>query len=196
MFRLIAVLVLSLFMIVPGFAQKEAASTWCLEFAIVEAELPSSASGKWPADARNWWEKDGKHKFRELCEVDRQDAGLLLVWERKWMTETISRPITEPMAPIIFDLPRLEWDCSMDPIRQERCVQRLIRPEIKPIRWEDRVETWERVSVTVNRVQAGSLVPMKTITKKGENSGKKSIDSALKFLRKEARKFRASNAGP
>jgi hypothetical protein len=100
------------------------------------------------------------------------------------------------MASIISDLPRLEWDCSMDPIRQERCVQRLVRPEIRPIQWEDRVETRERVSVTVNRVQADSLVPMNTITKKGGEPGKKSIDSALKLLRKEAGKFTASNAGP
>ena len=197
MFPLIAVLALSFFMTVPGFAQTEAAPTRCLRFAVVEAEFASGVPGTWPADARNWWGKDGMRKFPELCEVSRQDADFLFVWERKWTVEKISRPVNPGWDANLSGFPQVEWDCETRyGEEKERCTVRRIPPKFLTMEWEVREETVEQISVTIHREQDGQLVPMKTVVKKRGKPGKAAIDSALKFLRKKARKVTASNARP
>ena len=192
MFKLISVLALPFLIVVPGFAQTKMESTECLRFAVVEKWGSMSENwGVWPEDATNWWREDGKKKFPELCEKSRGEADFVLVWQRKWTTERHSVMKLQDMQP--FGPRQSEWDCTMDRNNEYHCT---LVPPLAQVEWEDFEERVERISVTVNRVHRDTLVPVKSVVKRRGKAGKKSMDSALKFLRKEARKFAASNARP
>ena len=135
MFKLISVLALSFLFIAGGSAQAQKESPCRLRFAVAE-KTALDRPGVWPADAIRWWAKDGKKKFPELCEVVREGADFVLVWQRGWTTERHS--VMKSESPQTYGPPQPEWNCTTGLNGEEHCT---LVPPLAQVSWEDYEET-------------------------------------------------------
>ena len=124
MFKLMSVLTLSFLFNAAGSAQTQMESTWCLRFAMVEKTDSGSENwGVWPEEANQWWQKDGKKKFREFCDSTLENADFVLAWQRKWLSKEVC------------DIP---WEHPPDPIRYpDPSPVGIERPEPPPVAYPD-----------------------------------------------------------
>ena len=145
----------------------------------------------WPSDAKEWWAKEGIQKFPELCEAARHDADFIVVWRRKWTTERVGTAITRresrPIRRRTCDPP--------DERGATQCWDYDDYEEFESVEWEYHEEQIEQLSATVFWTQTNvrTFGRVASVTKKGSSfwgarPGKAAFDSALKTLRKEAKK--------
>lgn len=93
MYKLTPLLAVFVLFTTTGLAQEQKESTWCLRFAVVEKTRSDSENwGVWPEDATQWWQKDGKKKFRELCDSTLENADFVLAWEKKLHHQEVCDP--------------------------------------------------------------------------------------------------------
>ena len=90
MYKLISLLALPVFFVGTVAAQGQPESPCRLRFAVAEKHGQSAV---WPDDARQWWVKDGKKKFPELCEAAFEDADFAIAWEKTWITVKYFEPV-------------------------------------------------------------------------------------------------------
>ena len=187
MYKLTLLLAVSILSITTGSAQAQKESPCSLRFAVAEKSGSGADRwGAWPEDATKWWVKDGKKKFPELCEANREDADFVITWQRDQTTQkSIQTPIptSEVYSTDHFEY-RDDAICYPDPngFAGYEC-----KPTFSHIT-EYHEEQVERLSLTVHRVQSDKLVPLKAVVKSGGKPGKASFQSAMKALRKETKK--------
>ena len=81
MYNLILLFALPVLFVTTVAAQSQRGSACRFHFAVAEKY---GQSGVWPDDAGQWWAKDGKKKFPELCESAFEDADFAIAWEKTW----------------------------------------------------------------------------------------------------------------
>ena len=186
MYKLISLLALPVFFVGTVAAQGQPESPCRLRFAVAEKHGQSAV---WPDDARQWWVKDGKKKFPELCEVAFEDADFAIAWEKTWTTVKYLVPIlTRDTRPIPREICVQSGDFTTYP-----CTTYTEYEVYDRVDFEDQETQVEQLSVIISRMQADKRVRVKTIVNKGGKPGKASFQSAMKAIRKENKK---AVAGP
>ena len=144
----IALLAVTLLFITTGAAQEKKESTCRFRFAVSERNGFGRLEA-WPEDARQWWSKDGKKKFPELCEAASQEADFVIAWGRKQATEKYRVPRHE-------DTPTYGWSSANVDCYTGTDGETFCRPALPPValpEWEEHEGQVERISVTVCRVR-------------------------------------------
>ncbi len=222
MHRLIGLLAMTFLFTPLSFAQEEAGTTCRLRFAVTDSLSEETKSGEtpddinsgttegarrrfgapsapdyqrlerwepWPEGAKEWWDKTGKKNFPELCEADRKEADFVIAWQRDRTTQKSIQTVNAGSEVRWMD--HIEYregaDCYPDPngiaVFECKPVSSFTYYEVQVV----------RVSLTIHRVQADKLVPLKAVVKSGDKPGKASFQNAIKVLRKEAKRAAAAN---
>ena len=195
--RIIGLLAVTFLFVPSGIAHQQEAPCR-IRFAVVQrSDLDtwklrpdnSGTWGAWPGDASKWWFKDGSKKLVALCPAARNDADFVLAWESMQITRTIAEAINKTELQ-----PYTERVCypSGDGTTQQ-CEDYTAYREVQTVDWEYHDQQLERTSVTLYRVgrEPQTLTPVSRIAKErlpGLNSGKAAFQSAMKALRKQAKK--------
>ena len=192
MHKLISMFAVPVFFLTTVAAQGQQESPCGLRFAVAEKD---DGWGVWPDDARQWWAKDGKKKFPELCEAAREHADFVVAWERHWIREQRAKAIVvKDKQPIVQRVCFPSADGT-----SESCQDYTDYQEVERQDWEWQDVLVERLSLTVYwaRAEAEKSLPVASITKNGLPSlgakpGKGSFESAMKALRKQTKKSAAA----
>ena len=182
MHRLIASFVIT-FLFVPSGIAQEQPDTHCRgRFAVVQKQDTGTFKvqpddrdswGQWPEDARQWWTKDGKRKFPDLCEAAKSDAEFVVAWEKEPITKRVSRKVGEaPRTMCGASDGCREWDVPI---------------------WADHYVRLDRLLATLYWVgrEPQQFVPVSSLAKEESperDIGKEVFERVLKALRKEIRK--------
>ena len=184
--KLVSLFAVAVFFATTVAAQDPQESPCRLRFAVAEKY---DRWGVWPDDARQWWAKDGKKKFPELCEAAFEDADFGIAWEKTWTTVKYIVPIlTRDTRPISREICVQSGDFTT-----YSCTTYTEYEVYDRVDFEDQETQVEQLSVIISRMQADKRVRVKTIVNKGDKPGKASFQSAMKAIRKENKK---AVAGP
>lgn len=199
MHRLIVPLAITFLFVPPGIAQEQQETRCRGRFTVVQRQdtdifkvQPDEQDlwGQWPKDAREWWVKDGTRKFAELCEAPGTDADFLVAWERQAITKNVRRIVGTHREPVFRTVCK-----SSNGGRSRRVCWQVISYYRETMLLEDQDIRLHRLSVTLYRVEKDlqQFVPVSSLAKErapDREIGKEAFESALKALRKEARKSR------
>lgn len=203
MHRLIASLALTFLFISSGIAREQQQPACRVRFAVVQRQDTGTLKvrpddedtwGRWPEDARKWWVKDGNRKFPDLCEAARIDADFVVAWERMATTRKVAEGIVRRHRE-----PVVRWECEPSNGRSPgKCVQVTYYREVETTDWEYHDRQFERLSVTLYLVgrEPQQFIPVSSMAKEklpGLGPGKAAFQSAMKAVRKEAKKAAAAN---
>jgi hypothetical protein len=176
-----------------------AAESLCrVRFAVAEAA--PRLWGRWPEDAKAWWNSAGQKKFPGLCEAGAEDADFVIEWRSQ-------------RSPIQYSIPKADgsWtrqpepilDCSEGP-QQTTCYPGPDNQEIcyttpgppictarvslpQPTEWETVVTTEEKIWITLYRAEQNQFHKVKSFSKAGHSSwarpGRAAFTRAMKELK-------------
>lgn len=202
MHRRIAWLAVTFLFIPSGIAQEQQQPACRVRFAVVQRQDTGTFKvrpdgedtwGRWPEDARKWWVKDGNKKFADFCEAARNDADFVVAWERMSTTRKVAEGIWKNHRE-----PVVRWECEPANGRSPgRCVQVTYYREVVTTDWEYHDRQFERLSLTLYRVgrEPQQFMPVSSLAKEklaGLGPGKAAFQSAMKAVRKEAKKAAAT----
>jgi hypothetical protein len=191
------------FLFVPSGISQEQQETRCrVRFAVVQREdngtfkiQPDDRDlwGQWPEDAREWWAKDGSRKFAELCEAARTDADFVVTWEKQPITKNLHRITGTRRTPVYRTV--CEPRNGRLSRRSRRGCWQVVSYYQESLLVKDQRVRLDRLSVTLYQAEGDpqQFVPLSSLAKEkypDRGIGKAAFESALKALRKEARKSR------
>lgn len=190
-----ALLLAALLVLVSG----AAADPLCrVRFAVAEAA--PRMWGRWPEDARTWWNSAGQKKFPGLCETSAEEADFVIEWRSQLSPRQYSLPKRDGswtrMADPILDCSQgpLQTTCYTGANGQEVCYTALGPPICtarvswpEQTEWETKVTTETRILITLYRVDQHQFHKVKTFSKAGYFSsarpGRAAFTRAMKELK-------------